>query len=251
MNDFTTKSLEKLLTTLKSEGYLFNTISEYFDSTNFASRVILLRHDVEDRYENALRFARLEHSLGLKGTYYFRFIEDSFNASMISSIAGMGHEVGYHYDDLSACKGNYEEAIKRFEYHVKLLATIAPVKTICMEGNPLSKFDNRDLWKKYNYRDFGITTEPYFDIDFNEVAYFTDTGRRWNGSRFSLRDKVNSRYHFNFKTTFDIIENIGQLPAKAMFTFHPQRWNDNLSDWTKELVLQNLKNQVKFFLSLR
>lgn len=250
MKDFTSKTLERLLNTLISQGYLFNSISEYIDNIDSSPNIVLLRHDVENRYENALQFARIEHSLGLRGTYYFRFIEDSFNASMISNIAGMGHEVGYHYDDLSACKGNYEDAIKRFEYHIKLLGNIAPVKTICMEGNPLSKYDNRDLWKKYSYRDFGIETEPYLDIDYNKLAYFTDTGRRWNGSRVSLRDKVKSSYHFNFRSTFDIIENIDKLPDKVMFTFHPQRWNDNLPDWTKELVLQNLKNPVKFFMAM-
>ena len=59
-----------------------------------------------------------------------------------------------------------------------------------MHGSPLSKWDNRDLWKRYDYRDFGIIAEPYFDVDFNEVLYLTDTGRRWNNSKASVRDKV-------------------------------------------------------------
>jgi len=248
MKDFTTKSLEMLLSTLKSQGYEFSTITDYIKGNNSAARITILRHDVEDRYENALRFAQIEHNLGIKGTYYFRFLDQTFNASMIDIIAGMGHEVGYHYDDLSACKGNYEKAIKRFEYHVKLLGKLAPVKTICMEGNPLSKYDNRDLWKKYDYHKFGIVTEPYFDINYNEVAYFTDTGRRWNGSKVSLRDKVDGKFNFNFKSTWDIVENINLLPDKVIFTFHPQRWNDKFGEWMKELVLQNFKNLVKYFL---
>ena len=64
------------------------------------------------------------------------------------------------------------------------------MKTICMHGSPLSKYDNRLLWEKYDYRDFGIIGEPYFDVDFNEVLYLTDTGRRWDGDSFSVRDKV-------------------------------------------------------------
>ena len=59
-----------------------------------------------------------------------------------------------------------------------------------MHGSPLSKWDNRYLWKKYNYRDFGIIAEPYFDVDFSEVLYLTDTGRRWDGDEVSVRDKV-------------------------------------------------------------
>ena len=35
----------------------------------------------------------------------------------------------------------------------------------------------------YNFR-----AKPYFDTDFTKVLYLTDTGRRWDGSRFSIRD---------------------------------------------------------------
>ena len=35
------------------------------------------------------------------------------------------------------------------------------------------------------------------------------------------------------------------MPNKIMFTMHPQRWSEGGVPWFKELVLQNLKNQVK------
>jgi hypothetical protein len=41
--------------------------------------------------------------------------------------------------------------------------------------------------------DFGIIAEPYFDVDFKEVLYLTDTGRRWDGDEVSVRDKVENR----------------------------------------------------------
>jgi|ERR1035437_5345325 hypothetical protein len=55
-----------------------------------------------------------------------------------------------------------------------------------MHGSPLSKYDSKDLWKKYNYRDYKIIGEPYFDVDFNKVFYLTDTGRRWDGEKVSV-----------------------------------------------------------------
>ena len=117
--------------------------------------------------------------------------------------------------------------------------------TIYMQGSPRSKYDNKIIWSKYNYKDLGIVGEPYFDIDFNEFAYFTDTGRRWNGHKFSIRDKVKSKYNFDFKTTQDIIDNIDKLPSKLMFTIHPERWTNQLIPWTKNLIIQNIKNVVK------
>ncbi len=59
-----------------------------------------------------------------------------------------------------------------------------------MHGSPLSKFDNKKIWEKYDYRDYGIIADPSFDIDYNEVFYITDTGRSWNNSKASVRDKV-------------------------------------------------------------
>ena len=59
-----------------------------------------------------------------------------------------------------------------------------------MHGSPRSKWDSRDIWQKYDYKKPGIIAEPYFDINFDEVFYLTDTGRRWDGWKVSLRDKL-------------------------------------------------------------
>ena len=55
--------------------------------------------------------------------------------------------------------------------------------TIRMHGSPLSPFDNKIVWQKYNYRELEIIGDPYFDIDWNEFGYLTDTGRRWDGGK--------------------------------------------------------------------
>ncbi|MFM9006239.1 MAG: hypothetical protein ACKOSR_12175, partial [Flavobacteriales bacterium] len=72
-------------------------------------------------------------------------------------------------------------------------------------------------------------------------------GRRWDGEKFSVRDKVNSTFDLQFHTTQEIIRSCmsGQLPDCIMFTFHPQRWTDNRVQWTVEWVIQRIKNVVK------
>ncbi len=106
-----------------------------------------------------------------------------------------------------------------------------------MHGSPLSRYDNKKLWEKYDYWDFGIIAEPYFDIDFDEVFYLSDTGRAWNNSDASVRDKVNSGFDIKIKDTNDLINKIknGELPDKIMM-------NPAVA---KELVVQNVKNIVK------
>jgi len=268
--DFTIKTYRKLLNALIGQGYAFQTFSEFLEKPE--PRCILLRHDVEARYGNALELAEIQHELGIRGTYYFRFLPDHYDQDIIRRIASLGHEAGYHYDDLSHCHGDFEAAYQRFEKNLATLRELAPVKTICMEGAPLSKWDNRDLWRRGKegkgrrgerekrgrgeYKDYGIIGEPYFDIDFSGVLYLTDTGRRWDGEKFSVRDKVNltpsspspnwrGGQGVRFHRTSDIINAAHLLPGQVMFTFHPQRWTDKPLPWLKELVMQNVKNVVK------
>lgn len=119
-----------------------------------------------------------------------------------------------------------------------------------MHGSPRSRFDNKTLWNDFDYRQFGIVGEPYFDTDFNTFFYLTDTGRCWDGDKFSVRDKVNNCFAEKFHTTQEIISAIRHqiIPQKLLITTHPQRWNNNLFKWIEEYCIQNLKNLIKRFL---
>ena len=214
------------------------------------SKYVLLRHDIDKNPLNALKIARMEHEMGIHGTFYFRIHPSVFKPEIIREIATLGHEIGYHYEDFTACHGNPEKAIVSFQTNLALLRNIFPVTTICMDGRPLSKYNNLDLWKYYNYKDFGIECETYLDFDFNKVLYLTDTGRGWNLVKYNVRDKVFNPHHYQSKTTKELIKDLeeGKLPDQVMITIHPQRWTDNVFDWTRELVMQNVKNQVKYLL---
>lgn len=315
MRDFTLKIYRRLLETLLGKGYGFATFDEYvnrqderretsevksqilrhFDtSTNSVQAKLsagsaqddrtqsamhlplcILRHDVDKLPENSLATAKMENELGIRGTYYFRIVPESFDEQIIREIASLGHEIGYHYEELDTAyrqvksqmsnvkskeilrqAQNDNEAMialayEMFKENLEMIRKVATVTTICMHGSPLSPYDNKMIWTKYDYRELGLIGEPYFEIDWTQFAYLTDTGRRWNGSEVSIRDKVDSEFKFNFKTTYDIIENIDQLPDKIMITIHPQRWSDNPILWLEELVMQNIKNILKRFIVKR
>lgn len=248
--DFTLPTYYSLLNSFSQHNYHFQTFRDYLAKPE--SKVVILRHDVDLRPQYSLRTAQMEFSLGIKGSYYFRIVPESFNREVINEIAELGHEIGYHYEDLTLAKGNMAEGISSFAKNLEKLRELYPVKTICMHGSPRSPYDSKDLWKEHDYRDFGIVGEPYFDIDFNEVLYLTDTGRRWDGDKVSVRDKIsgskNLNNHFPFRSTSEIINacSEGGLPSQIMVTVHPQRWTDKPLPWIKELLWQNIKNLVKY-----
>lgn len=244
--DFTLNIYKKLLEVLKENGYSFFTFEEYCES-KATGKFVILRHDVDLRAGHSVATAKVEAALGIKASYYFRVVPQSNQPEKIMTIASLGHEIGYHYEDMSLFGGRADKAIQHFGSQLAYFRQFYPVKTCCMHGSPTSKYDNRAIWKSYNYRNFGIIGEPYFDVNFDEVFYLTDTGRCWDGERFSVRDKVNSAFKQSYHSTYELIEaaKAGTLPDKIMITTHPQRWTNNTAEWILEFVLQNAKNAVK------
>lgn len=233
--DFTLNKYRELLTALKGYGD------------------VTLRHDVDKKPENSLKTARLEHELGWKAVYYFRAVPESWDEEIIKEISSLGHEIGYHYESLTTSRGDLDAAWEDFRTNLAKLRELAPVKSICMHGSPKSPWDSRDIWQKYDYRSVGVEYEPYMDTDFSQTFYLTDTGRRWDGFKFSVRDRIPvwqerwSRLKLVYHATDDIISaaRSGALPKRLMITTHPQRWTDSFGPWLLEYILQNIKNVAK------
>ena len=246
--DFSVAIYQRLLDSLLESGYDFQTFSDYLEAPR--RRTVMLRHDVDDRKLHSLAFARIQKEKGIAGTYYFRMVPESFDEEVIREILDLGHEIGYHYEDMDFAGGDPHKAIGLFETHLEKLRKVAPVKTICMHVSPRSKYENRHVWKHYDYREYGIIGEPYFDLDFKEVFYLTDTGRRWDGYKVSVRDKVEDHFGLSFHATHDVIDSINrkQFPERVMFNFHPQRWTDDYLLWLREKNIQVLKNGAKYLL---
>lgn len=245
MIDFTVQTYRELLRALINNNYQFQTFEDFI--VNPEKKCVVLRHDVDLLPKNSLVFAQIQASKGIKGTYYFRAVPESWDKKIILKIADLGHEIGYHYECLTTTQGNLNSGIQDFRNNLFALRELVPVSTICMHGSPLSKYDSKHLWKTYDYKDYNIIAEPYFDVDYNQIYYLTDTGRRWDGHKTSVRDRVTTKFTRTFHSTPEIIEALkaGVFPDQVMFTFHPQRWNDNIMKWSKELVIQNVKNVVK------
>jgi len=242
--DFTINRYKLLLQSFKST----QTFGEYLNETFTCN--IVLRHDVDRSPKNALKMAVIEHELGFKATYFFRSHPHVFQHEIIKKIESLGHEIGYHYENLSDFNGDFDKAIQNFSETLEKFRIIANVNTVCMHGSPLSKYNNQDLWKKFNFRDFGIIGEPYFSINFNKVAYVTDAGRKWNDEKVNFRDKVNSTMHFNIRNTNDIIKliNSKEAPSDMMINIHPHNWAFSSAEWGKIYIWQGFKNIIKIIL---
>jgi hypothetical protein len=216
----------------------------------------ILRHDVDRKPANALKVARLEAESGLRATYYFRFKESVFKPDLIREIERMGHEIGYHYETLDKAKGDYEKAIGIFQDELAEFRKIVPLRTICMHGNPLTKWDNRDLWKRYDFREFGLVGEAYLSFDAAAVTYFSDTGRTWS-ERHKVKDRLprardddtNGSERAQVASTEDVIELIMEQESDQLYLLsHPNRWSCHVPEWLVEYGLDTAANLTKMSL---
>ena len=251
--DFTSLKYSELVLALKDAGYEFVTYAEYCEGKR-AEKLVVMRHDVDKRVLCAMNMAREERRMKVKASYYLREDMVLYGKHVIKFFADRGHEVGYHYEELVKERGDVDKAYARFVRNIEEMRQVVDVRTITMHGSPMSRFDSKEMWQKYDYKKLGLIGEPQMDVDWGEMVYLTDTGRSWNA--VSRRDKVADRAlewkekGWVYETTDDVIKAVkeGRFPTCVMMTVHPQRWSDNMWEWTLELVMQKVKNVVKWVL---
>ena len=248
MKDFTISMYKRLCSEIQAQNFSPITVDDYCAGEGIPDgKTVIFRHDVDRHIDMALTMAEIEHDMHIRATYYFRHIPDVFKPDIIKKIRDLDHEIGYHYEVLDKAKGNRELAIGIFEKELKDLREIAEIETVCMHGNPLASWSNRDLWDTYDYRKFGIIGEPYLSIDYQKYCYFSDTGRTWNGD-YSVKDIIgkSSSSIAGIRSTEEIISLVksGGLSYLCLLV-HPNRWSDDPLIWYKELVWQNMKNVGK------
>ena len=98
--DFTEENYARLLNIAK-ENFDFILYPDF----SKPGRNILWRHDVDYSIQRALALARIEHSLGIRSTYFIYTHCPIYNVleldatKMVKEIAAMGHSLGLHADN--------------------------------------------------------------------------------------------------------------------------------------------------------
>jgi len=238
--DFTLGKYEQLCEAVVNSRYINVTFEEYFArGDNNAECFIILRHDIDENSKYALDMAKTEYRFNLEATYYFRMRKKTYVPAIIDEISACNHEIGYHYETIDRCNGDVEAALTLFESELSVFRQRYMVKTACMHGNPFTKYDNKAIWRKRKFFDFGLLGEPYLSLDYTKFAYFSDSGRTWGQStRKKMKDKVNVEYNRAPRNTDELIGIIKNgEPQNICVLTHPERWSKNLADYSKRYLV--------------
>lgn len=247
--DFTDRSYAALLDAGNAAGYEFITVKEYLDDSPLPDRFIIIRHDVDRKPENSLRFARIEALKDVRTTYYVRMIKKTFRPQLLRELEALGHEVGYHYEDLDRADGDVIKAHEHFKNNLRRMRRVCDVQTICMHGNPLTAHDNREMWEHESYETYGLLGEAYLSMDFEDVTYFSDTGRTWRDGALKVKDHTLGEGDKNVQvgTTWELIDLItdGSIDRLCLLV-HPNRWAGSTAERVAEQGKDTATNIVKY-----
>ncbi len=245
------RKLLESLTMIRSKDII--TITEAkrrYDQQGCLNRVIILRHDVDRKVSNALEIAKLESEYGIRSTFYFRCdTKGTFPEAYISQIASLGHEVGYHYECLSECSGNYTDALRMFRKNLGTFRGIATCNSVSMHGAPLSKFNNQDLLTDVDLNNFNLDAEAILSFQALPVIYYTDTGGKWKNSA-NLRDYAcNSIPPELYPDEVGVWSYLALKEEPIFISTHPERWESQKLGYLVEEGKDTAINLVKIMLN--
>jgi len=208
----------------------------------------MLRHDVDRLPARSVAMARLEHTLGVRSTYYFRCTRNGrFPSAAIATIAGLGHEVGYHYETLSHFGGDMSQAVAAFHKNLANFRTLAPCRSVSMHGAPLSRHDNFMLVGCVDLHALHLVDAMRDMAPLNPV-YFTDTGGSWNaGGHRNRRDAVGEVpvQAPDFLDPSAAAAFSHGLPRLLYINTHPERWPSTRLGYVQAAATDALVNVAK------
>ncbi|MFP8955139.1 hypothetical protein ACLI4Y_00285 [Natrialbaceae archaeon A-CW3] len=231
VRDFTFDVYERVLETLTEHGYETYSVASFLEAETHPDRYAIVRHDVDRRPSIARSMAHLEAEYGVEATYYLR--TSTFSPEFAHTLVDLGHEVGYHYEDLARAKGNRELAYEEFERNLDRFREHVEVTTACSHGSPLSPHLNTDMWDDARPPErYGLTGIAYGSIETDDAdpqkpTYVSDTGRHWG-----VVDPTVGR----IDTTEDLIELLESGACPRLYVLaHPSRWARSRSEFVERV----------------
>ena len=241
--DFTLNKYERLCDEIVKSKYIPITVAGYLQLADHKNNsYIIIRHDVDRTPQRARDIAQVEQKYGIQATYYFRAKRGTFSPTIIDKIVSYGHEIGYHYETIDKCRGNMKMAEKLFAKELASFRERCVITTVCAHGNPLTHYDNKEIWKNLKLENFQLRGEAFLSLDYNKCAYFSDSGRTWlnnKSQKMPGKDSVKTAFDYiEARNTNDLIGIIkeGNLPNICVLT-HPERWSKDILGFTNRFFV--------------
>lgn len=226
---FSHAAYAELVGALADAGYETLTVREYLSPGRLPERFVVLRHDVDRKPQRAEALARLEADLGVSASYYFH--PSAFRETRAERVVDLGHEVGYHYDDVATARGDLRTARALFANNLRVFRRACDVDTVSPHAAALSAYDNASLWADGPaIEEFDLLGDADRSVDYVDIAFLSDAGRTF---RERPADRVRALGERDQPVTADTVDGLaaqfreGAIERACLLT-HPRRWTTSL-----------------------
>jgi hypothetical protein len=226
---FTHAAYADLVDAIDAAGCETMTVREYLSPDRLPERFVVLRHDVDRKPGRAEELARLEADLGVSASYYFH--PSAFRETRAERVADMGHEVGYHYDDVATARGDLHTARALFANNLRVFRRACDVDTVSPHAAALSHYDNASLWEQGpSFEEFDLLGDADRSVDYVDLSFFSDAGRTF---RERPADRARALGERDQTATADTPDELaarfreGDVERACLLT-HPRRWTNSL-----------------------
>ncbi len=181
---FTYTHYQEILTEAQALGYACVSFQDLLDGkANGASRILLLRHDIDFTVVNARHLAQIEHDQGATATYFVRLHALHYNPFALAAmrqlheIQRLGSELGLHYEApyVAALGFNDEDGLRREKLILETGLAIQ-VQGVCPHEVVRT---NTMVLPDATVSAAGFRYQAYAPQFFGGFKYLSDSSARW------------------------------------------------------------------------
>jgi peptidoglycan/xylan/chitin deacetylase (PgdA/CDA1 family) len=167
----------RIIRTALAEGY---TVVPVCEALAAPPKALVLRHDLDYSLDRALIMAELEQSLGVRATFYVMLTNPFYNPlttrgrGILAQIAGMGHEIGLHWDS-SVYPSDPDAAGAHFQHELAMVEAASGFKIRSASQHIPTDNPYLDVEKF-------IELEAYSNRIVSRYRYVSDSCMVWRGT---------------------------------------------------------------------
>lgn len=216
--EFTYKGYADLISLLKQQNYQFTNYRNYKD----VAQSVIIRHDVDNSLEMALKIAELENQLGIRATFFILLSTNFYNilskssSEILKKILNLNHEIGLHFDEKRYKIDSKEELEHNIEYEKRIVEDILKTAIDVVSMHRPSK------WVLEGDIHFKNIINSYSKEFFQECKYLSDSRMHWREdvvriveNREFKRLQILTHPFWYSAETGDIRERVGEFIKKA------------------------------------
>lgn len=178
MMQFTYESYAVMLRNLRDKGYQFKNYGNWQD----ADRTVILRHDVDNSLQKAVRLSAVEKAICPEGAHatYFVLISTNFynihsksSRECIHKIMQNGGNIGLHFDETQYSISDEQEMKQYVHDEAAILSDLIGQKVdVVSMHRPSEKFLCSNI-------SFSGIINSYEETYFQKMKYVSDSRRHW------------------------------------------------------------------------